>query len=229
MRRRADYPITLFMLVALAPSCLCAQGIPVIDLSAIQQAQQNLQVLQQQVQQLQSLAATAQGLTKSIGQFGAPAQILRQDLSQSGIAQFNASLIGSLSASKGVMPGNSPADFSSFDGARQWVNNTISLPASATATTRTLNRQTRSQVAGETAADGYALALSARQQVAAQVSRAQMLANQVGAATNLREDLAANTAVMLAIHDEMAEIQVLFAALLASQSAARLAESQEPQ
>ena len=80
-------------------------------------------------------------------------------------------------------------------------------------------------VAGETAADGYALSLSARQQISSMSAQTQTLAKQVAAAQTLRDDVAANTAIMLAVHDEMAEIQALLASLLAVQSSGQMTES----
>jgi hypothetical protein len=80
-------------------------------------------------------------------------------------------------------------------------------------------------VAGQSAANGYALALTARQQVSTMAAQTQSLASQVSSAATLRDDVAANTAVMLAVHDEMAEIQALLASLLAVQSSGQMADS----
>jgi hypothetical protein len=80
-------------------------------------------------------------------------------------------------------------------------------------------------VAGEAAASGYALALTARQQISAMSAQTQSLANQVAGAATLRDDVTANTAVMLAIHDEMAEIEALLASLLAVQSTGQMADT----
>lgn len=218
-----------------------AQGIPVIDASAIAAAQQNLQMLQQQLQQLQSLANTAQSLAKAVGQNGALTLILPQVLSQSGLDQFSStisttltglnagsqlqSVFNQIKQQKGLSGASQTPDFSSFSSAQQWVNNTLTTAPTATATAQGLGRQARSMVAGEAAAGGYALALTARQQVSTMSSQTQTLANQVSSAQTLRDDVAANTAVMLAVHDEMAEIQALLAALLAVQSSSQMADS----
>lgn len=219
-----------------------AEGIPVIDASAIAAAQQNLQMLQQQVQQLQSLLSTAQGLAKSVGQNGALKVIMPEVLSQSGLDQFSSTVTSSLS---GAIPGSQlqsvfaqiaqlkglgtslggKQDFSNFASTQQWVTNVLTTPPNANATAQGLGRQARGMVAGEAAASGYALALSARQQVSAMTAQTKSLADQVSSATTLRDDVAANTAVMLAIHDEMAEIQALLASLLAVQSSGQMADS----
>lgn len=219
-----------------------ADGIPVIDASAIAAAQQNLDALKQQVQQLQNLLSTAQNLAKSIGQDGALKVVLPQAFSQSGLDQFSNTVTSSLS---GTLPGSQlqsifsqigqlkglsasvtgTPDFSNFSSTQQWVKNVLTTPATASATTQGLGRQARALVAGEAAASGYALALSARQQVSAMATQTQALATQVSSATTLRDDVAANTAVMLAIHDEMAEIQALLASLLAVQSSGQMADS----
>jgi hypothetical protein len=211
--------------------------VPVVDMSAIAAAQQNLQILQQQLQQLQSLATIAQGLAKAVGQNGALTVVLPQVLSQSGLEQFSAtvsssltggtqlqSIVNQIKQQKGLSGGQTP-DFSSFSSAQQWVNSTLSTSPTATATAQGLGRQARSMVAGEAAADGYALALTTRQQVSAMSAQAQSLSSQVAAAQTLRDDVAANTAVMLAVHDEMAEMQALLASLLAVQSSSQMADS----
>lgn len=226
----------------LAAGPASAQGIPVVDSSAIAAAQQNLQMLQQQLQQLQSLLSTAQGLAKSVGQGGALSVVLPQGLSQSGLDQFSSTMTSTLSGtlpgsqlqsvfsqigqSKGLAAsvGQTP-DFSNFTATQQWVNNVLTTSPTASTSAQGLGRQARGMVAGEAAASGYALALSARQQVSTMAAQTQTLANQVSSAASLRDDVAANTAVMLAIHDEMAEIQALLASLLAVQSTGQMADS----
>jgi len=233
----------LMALVAImAPAPGRTQGIPVIDTSAIAAAQQNLQMLQQQLQQLQSLASTAQGLAKAVGQNGAlTTLLLPQVLSQSGLDQFSTTISSTLTGlnagsqlqsvfsqikqQKGLSGTSQVPDFSSFSSTQQWVNASLTTSPTATATAQGLGRQARSMVAGEAAAGGYALALTARQQVSTMSSQTQTLANQVASAQTLRDDVAANTAVMLAVHDEMAEIQALLAALLAVQSSGQMADS----
>lgn len=234
--------LMLAMIGLSAASSGMAQGIPVVDVSAIAAAQQNLHMLQQQFQQLQSLLNTAQGLAKSVGQGGALSVALPQALSQSGLDQFSTTVTGSLS---GALPGSQlqsvfsqigqskglaasavgAPDFSNFTSTQQWVNNVLTTSPTANATAQGLGRQARGMVAGEAAANGYALALTARQQVSTMAAQTQVLANQVSAAATLRDDVAANTAVMLAVHDEMAEIQALLASLLAVQSSGQMAES----
>ena len=218
-----------------------AQGIPVVDASAIAAAQQNLQMLQQQFQQLQSLMTTAQGLAKSVGQNGPLSTAMPQILSQSGLDQFASaaasgiaglnngsslqSLLARIRQQKGLAGSAQTPDFSSFASARQWVDSALATPPSATATAQGLARQARGMVAGEAAANGYALALTARQQISAMSDQTQSLADQIANASTLREDMAANTAVMLAIHDEMAEIEALLASLLAVQSTGQMADT----
>jgi len=235
--------LTVFALAGgLSPALGHAQGIPVVDASAIAAAQQNLQMLQQQLQQLQSLASTAQGLAKAVGQTGPLSVVLPQVLSQSGLDQFSTamssaltganagsqlqSVLNQLRVQKGApSSAASTPDFSSFSSAQQWVSTSLTTAPSASLTTQGLGRQARSMVAGETAADGYALSLSARQQISSMSAQTQTLAKQVAAAQTLRDDVAANTAIMLAVHDEMAEIQALLASLLAVQSSGQMTES----
>jgi len=201
-----------------------------------------LQLLQQQLQQMQSLLSTAQGLAKSIGQAGTLKIVLPDVLAQSGLDQFSSTVTSSFA---GTLPGSqlqsifsqigqlkglgasvtATPDFSSFASTQQWVKTVLTTPATASATAQGLGRQARAIVAGEAAASGYALALSARQQVSTMAAQTQTLANQVSSAASLRDDVAANTAVMLAIHDEMAEIQALLASLLAVQSSGQMADS----
>jgi len=206
------------ILLVSAPLAAFAQGVPVIDSSAIAAAQQNLAALQQQLQQLKSLMQTAQNLANAIGQAGNPKVILQQTLTQSGLTQFAAQFTASLG--NGLAP-----DLSNFVNTQQWVTQTLTNKPTDSASAIYSGRQARRKIAGEAAADGYALALTARQQIAAMASRAQSLAGQVGSANSLRDDIAANTAVMLAIHDELAEIQALLAATLAVQSSDQLVQT----
>jgi hypothetical protein len=206
----------LLCLLAL-PWMAAGQGVPVIDASAIGAAQQNLAALQQQLQQLKSLVQTAQSLVNSVGQAGSPQVAFTQSLSQSGLAQFASQFGASLSAVGGGAP-----NLSSFAAAQQWVAQNLTSKSNDSASAIAGGRQARAKMAAEAAADGYALALAARQQVAAMAGRAQALAAQVGSAGSLRDDVAANTAIMLAMHDEMAEIEALLAATLALQSSEQL-------
>jgi hypothetical protein len=115
-------------------------------------------------------------------------------------------------------------DFSSFASAQAWVRNELTVAQNANVTTVSLTRKARNMLAGEAAANAYAMALNARQQVSQMADRTAQLAAKATAANDLRGDLAANTAVMLAMHDEMAQVQALMAAVLEVQSASRLAE-----
>jgi type IV secretion system protein VirB5 len=187
-----------------------AQGIPVIDSSAISAAQQSLASLQQQVQQLQALTQTAQSLAQSIGTLGKLANPSLVSPDRAGLSQFASQFNANLTGGS--------VDLSNFANAQRWVTQTLTSSVEDSASSRLAVRQARGRISGEIAADGYALALTARQQAADMASRAQSLADQVGAASNLREDVAANSAIMLAIHEEMSEIQALLAANLALQS-----------
>ncbi len=115
-------------------------------------------------------------------------------------------------------------DFSSFSATQNWVQKELTVAKDANLTTINLTRKARSMLAGEAAANAYAIALTTRSQVAAMADRAQKLAQQANSANDLRGDMAANTAVMLAMHDEMAQVQALLAAVLEVQSSARLAD-----
>jgi hypothetical protein len=115
-------------------------------------------------------------------------------------------------------------DFSSFSATQNWVKKELTVPKDANLTTVDLTRKARSMLAGEAAANAYAIALNTRSQVATMADRAQKLAQQASSANDLRGDMAANTAVMLAMHDEMAQVQALLAAVLEVQSTARLAD-----
>jgi hypothetical protein len=225
-----------------------AQGVVVVDQSAITAAQQNLTALKQQLDQLKALVNSVQNLAGAVGQAGTPSLPFQSSLSQNGLAAFSAQLTAGLTgipASGQVSAGSAlqpllaqisqaksvstapPGDPTNFVAMQQWVGTSLTNSPGDAATAKSLGRQARSLVAGETAADGYALALTARQQIATRAGQAQSLAAQIGASTTLRDDIAANSAVMLAIHDEMAEIQALLAASLALQSSAQLVVSDD--
>lgn len=133
------------------------------------------------------------------------------------------SQIDALKKQAGVQ--SAPPDFSSFSSTQTWVKNELTVAKGANLTTINLTRKARAMLAGEAAANAYAMALNARQQIATMAGRAQQLAQQAASANDLRGDLAANTAVMLAMHDEMAQVQALMAGLLEVQSSAHLAEA----
>jgi len=115
-------------------------------------------------------------------------------------------------------------DFSNFSATQNWVTKELTVSKDANLTTIDLTRKARAMLAGEAAANAYAIALNTRSQVATMAERAQKLAQQASSANDLRGDMAANTAVMLAMHDEMAQVQALLAAVLEVQSSARLAD-----
>lgn len=115
-------------------------------------------------------------------------------------------------------------DFSNFNATQAWVKSELTVAKDANLTTINLTRKARTMLAGEAAANAYAMALNARNQIATMADRAQKLAQQASGANDLRGDLAANTAVMLAMHDEMAQVQALMAGLLEVESASRLAD-----
>jgi len=134
-------------------------------------------------------------------------------------------LLDDADKAKGVpsSPSSSP-DFSSLVKTQAWVRKELTVSPEASLTAIDLTRKARSMLAGEAAADGYAMALAARHQMESTGDRARMLADQVGGAKDMRSDLQANTAVMLAMHDELSQVQALLAAVLEVESAGRLAE-----
>jgi hypothetical protein len=118
----------------------------------------------------------------------------------------------------------SKPDFSSFTSTQNWVKSELTVAKDANLTTVDLTRRARSMLSGEAAANAYAIALTSRSQISGLADRAQKLAQQASSSNDLRGDMAANTAVMLAMHDEMAQVQALLAAILEVQSSARLAD-----
>jgi hypothetical protein len=237
--RPAAPPLLALLLLATGGPCR-GQGVPVIDASAIATAKQSLTALQQQLQQLQALVQTAQSLTQAVGSAGPSSVLLHSSLPASGIGAFSSAVATTLGgggsstlspvlAQLGRLAGGTlpPADFSSFAAAQRWVGAALTTAPGASASAKTLGRQARETVAGEAAADGLALALTARQQIAGMAGRAQGLSTQIAQATTLRQDMEANTAVMLALHDELAQIQALMAALLAIQASDQLAAADD--
>lgn len=222
-------------------SPVLAQGYPVVDTAAIGEAAENLKAAARQVEELNSMLNQVEGILQAVGKEGLPMLQFQEALSQSGISQFGPPVVDLLAAGQHAVgsfadvladadklkgqinaPGFKP-DFSSFRSAQNWVNSELTVASGANATAVSLTRKARGMLAGEAAANAYAMALSARQQIASVAARAQQLAQQAGAASNLRGDMAANTAVMLAMHDEMAQVQALLAAVLEVESSARLA------
>jgi hypothetical protein len=217
------------------------------NLKAVTQQVQELNSMLTQVQGMVQTVGQAglptllfqQTLSQSgISQFGPPVDDLLSSVQStwSGVQAATAAgqqaagsfqnVLSQLNQLKGQLNslGTAP-DFSTFTSAQAWVKNELTVADSASATTVALTRQARSMLAGEAAANAYAMALNARQQVSTSAAaRSQTLAAQATSANNLRGDMAANTSVMLAMHDEMAQIQALMAAVLEVQSAARLAE-----
>lgn len=228
--------------------------VPVIDGAAIAEAAKSAQAAAQQVQHLNSMLQEVQGIMQSLGREGLPTVLLREGLAMGGLSDFASpvrdlvdggraiwgvveegaavynSLNGILEETrrlKGQVAslGTSP-DFSSVSSARDWVKRELTVTRDASATAVTLTRKARDVLAGEAAINAYALALSARDHVSRAVERTEALATQASGTSTLRDDVAANTAVMLAMHDQMVQIQALLASVLEVRAAAHLAESE---
>ena len=239
-------------LLAVAPPVM-AQGYPVVDSAAIAEAADTLKAAREQVKQMTAILKQVQSVLDAVGKEGLPTVVFQETLSQSGLSQFSSSatslieaaatgagsgtngasataaagsafsqILGKINALKGQA--TAKPDFSNFPSALNWVNSELTVSAGASVTATDLARQARSALAGESAANGYALALAARTAVADAAGRVQALAKQATDSTNLRDDMAANTAVMLALHDELTQVQALMAAVLEVQASARLAE-----
>lgn len=237
--RRAPRRSLAFAVVA-AALCWCggaaAQGVPVIDAAAVAEAANTLKAASQQVQQLNAMLTEVQGIAQAIGKEGVPTLLFQEALSQSGISQFGPPVKEVFDSVQGVVTdaeklkgqidtlGKKP-DFSSFTSAESWVKSELTTARDANLTLVSTTGKLRKLLAGEAAAHAYALALSGRQQVAGMSTRAQQLSQQAASAADLRGDVAANTAVMLAMHDQLAQIQALMAAVLEVQSASRLADA----
>jgi hypothetical protein len=219
-----------------------AQGYPVIDEASVAKAIDNLNAATEQVKQLNAMLGQVQSMVQTLGKQGLPTLLFQEALSQSGISQFAPpvkDLLDSTSQSVGSIKsvladidklkgqvgalGTKP-DFSNFSTASNWVRSELTTARDANLTTVNLTRKARGMLAGEAAANAYAMALNARSQLPAAADRAQQLAQRAGSANDLRGDMAANTAVLLAMHDEIAQLQALMAAVLEVQSALRLAE-----
>ena len=244
-----------FCLWPINPFPALAQGVPVVDSAAIAEAADNLKAASQQVEQLNAMLTQVQSIVKTVGSQGLPTLVFQQALSQSGISQFAPPVTALLASAQttaaavqstkatgqqiansfaGILTeadmlkgqaGAAKPDFSTFTSAQAWVKNELTVAQNANVTTVSLTRKARNMLAGEAAANAYAMALSARQQISQTADRAKQLAAQASSANDLRGDIAANTAVMLAMHDEMAQVQALMAAVLEVQSAAHLAET----
>jgi ATP-dependent helicase/DNAse subunit B len=221
--------------------------LPVIDASSIAQASQAVQTAQKQYEQLQQMYGTVTGIANTIGKVGNPTLAFQDLLNQSGLSKNASPLVDLLNAAQGAtnsVNGLSTLystisqqaqasgtafvkpDFTSFSSAQNWVNTQLTVPANSNASSLTLARQARSLLASESATNAYAMALTARQQVSSMATTSQTLADNAKNSQDLRGDIAANTAVMLAMHDELAQVQALLAAILEVQSTAHLADSE---
>ena len=242
----------LVKVLAVAPP-VAAQGYPVIDSAAVAEAAETLKAAGDQVRQMTAILNQVQSILDTVGKEGLPTVAFQETLSQSGVSQFSTSVTSLLdAAAMGSGSGvNGPSgtgstgpsfgqilgkidslkgqasikpDFSDFPSALRWVNSELAVGRGASVTETDLARQARGMLAGEAAANGYALALSAHVAVAQAAGRVRTLAQQAADSTNLRGDMAANTAVMLAMHDELAQVQALMTAVLEVQASSRLAE-----
>ncbi|HIJ63193.1 MAG TPA: hypothetical protein HPQ04_10925 [Rhodospirillaceae bacterium] len=233
------FAMTWLAATAGGPAALAA-GVPVIDGAAVAEAAKTLQQMTEQVKQLNQMLGEMRQVAETVGKSGQPTQAFQGVLLDSGLSRFAPTvqdLAGSLKNTAAVGPGvqadtrkisadlGTKPDFSSFTSARQWVKSELSVTRDADQTAILTARRARNLLAGEAAANALALALSIRGQMPAAADRAANLAGQAAAAKDVRGDLQANTAVMLAMQDEMARIQALMAAVLEVESAARLAGS----
>jgi hypothetical protein len=231
-----------------------AQGVPVIDNAAVSQAVADVNAATRQVQQLTAMLNQMRSIAQTLGQGGTPTWLVSQVVSSSGAgtSPFGSIMASAQStyatvqavATAGQQMSNSvqsiltqvdqsrgqsfPADFSSFSTARTWVQGELTPPSNANLSAFDLTRTAKVTLASQAAVDAYALALSARQQAPQTATRTQTLAQQASTASDLRGDVEANTAVMLAIHDELTQIQALMASLLKVEGASRLAATDFP-
>jgi len=228
-----------------------AAGVPVVDSGSVAEAAKNLQQMTEQVKQLNQMLGEVQQVVQAVGKAGLPSLPFQAALTESGLSRFappvqelasslktTAAAVSAVSKESQTVDTSLPVgaqkisgdinakpDFSSFTSAQQWVKSELTVARDADQTAIAATRRARNLLAGEAAANAYAMALSARSQVSAESDRAANLASQASAAKDVRGDLQANTAVMLAMQDEMAKIQALMAAVLEVESASRLADS----
>ena len=231
-----------------------AAGVPVIDGAAVAEAAKTLQQMTEQVKQLNQMLGEVQQIVETVGKTGLPTLAFQGVLLESGLSRFAPpvqELAGTLKKTVAAVDGvvkegravgkafqadankisadmtklGAKPDFSSFASAQQWVKSELSVARDADQTAILTARRARNLLAGEAAANAFAMALSIRGQMPAEADRAANLAGQAAAAKDVRGDLQANTAVMLAMQDEMSRIQALMAAVLEVESAARLADT----
>jgi hypothetical protein len=243
------------VVTALAAATPARAQVPVIDGAAIAEAAQTAQAAAEQVQHLTSMLQEVQGIMRSIGQEGLPTVLLREGLdqvgglsgfaapirdlvdggaavwgaAQEGMTVYNSlqDILGEARRLKGQAESLATApDFSSVASAHAWVKQELTVARNASASTVALTRRAREVLAGEAAMNAYALALSARESVSRAAERTEALAEQAASTQTLRSDMAANTAVMLAMHDQMVQIQALLASVLEVRATDHMATSE---
>ena len=216
-----------------------AQGVPVIDQAGLSQAIANVNAATQQVQQLTSMLNQVQTISSTLGHGGTPAWLVNAvsgglsssaqttyaNLQSMAAADKQAAVtiqnILSSSGSPGF--GTASADFSSFSTSLNWVQGQLGAPTVPNLSAINATRAARTSLASQAAVSAYALALTTRQQAPQTAARVQGLTQQASASTDLRGDVEANTAIMVAIHDELTQIEALMAALLKVEAAGNLA------
>lgn len=240
--------VSALSVAIILPGPALGQGYPVIDSAAVAKAVDSVNALTQQVRELNDMLTQVQSIVQTVGKEGVPTLLFQEALSQSGISQYGSPVkdlmeqetslmvsgavgksfkatLAEADKQKGQAGGaTAKPDFSSLSSAEGWVRKELTVPKDASLTAIDLTRKARSMLAGEAAANGYAIALTVRQQVSAMGERAQKLSRQAGQSKDMRTDIAANTAVMLAMHEQLAEVQALLAAVLEVQSASGLAD-----
>lgn len=107
-----------------------------------------------------------------------------------------------------------PGAFESLGGARDYVSQTFFSSGGVSTRERNDYAELRLRALRDAVFNGYALALVTRQQLSKSADRATALQDMVSGATDLRGDLQANSAILLAQHQQMSQMVALLAATL---------------
>jgi hypothetical protein len=219
-----------FLMASAVAAPASATGIPVIDpgniaqtMKVVQQGVQQLQALQQQLQQVKNLQSSLGNLGPGIaGQLLQQVPGLNFSGTNSALAGLKGTLPGMLDALPSSQTGQSLGISSSLasqaktdiTAGRQFAIQAFFKGGTATNSDVTTRAGVRQAALRDSATSGYALAVYAKNDLNGVEQTMQGLSDKVSASTDLRGDVAANTAVELAALRQAAVTNQLLAQLL---------------
>ncbi len=225
--------VALFAALGLTPVTAGAE-VPVIDPSVLAKAKELVASNGEQLSQLMDIFNTVDYISKTIGKsgIGDAVAILKSvgifgdeggKKPLQGLAAVQPVKIETSTSGATASPGDDIAD--DVQTAKTYTQDTFYTTETDPQTATQLELQNgRALAVQEASISSYAVALHVKQEAAASADRLQKLSEQVTAAKDMRSDVAANSAILLAILETLSQQTALQAASLEAEAAQMIAQ-----